>query len=102
MLLCVLYILNSCKKFNSVRAEQQAIGIKLSQNSRLYIVATPIGNLADITLRAIEVLKSVNLIAAEDTRHSKCLLNHYAIDTPVLSLHEYNEKQRISLLLSRL
>lgn len=59
----------------------------------LYIVATPIGNRDDITVRAVEVLKSVSLIAAEDTRHSRPLLNHYAISTPLAAFHEHNERQ---------
>ncbi len=57
----------------------------------LYIVATPIGNLDDITFRAIEILKNVDVILAEDTRHSKRLLNHYDINTPLRAFHEHNE-----------
>lgn len=59
----------------------------------LYIVATPIGNLTDITYRAVEVLKSADLIATEDTRHARKLLDHYQIDTRLLPLHEHNEQQ---------
>jgi len=74
----------------------------LSKTGHLYIVATPIGNLKDITLRALETLKKVDLIAAEDTRHSKTLLQHYQIDTALISLHEHNEQQRIQELLLKL
>lgn len=64
------------------------------QTGRLYIVATPIGNLGDITRRAVEVLKQVDLIAAEDTRHTAGLLSHLGIDARTLSFHEHNEHQR--------
>jgi len=68
----------------------------------LYLVATPIGNREDVTLRALRTLREVNLIAAEDTRHSKALLQYYEIATPLISLHEFNEAQRIPLLLGRI
>lgn len=60
---------------------------------RLYVVATPIGNLADFTFRAVEILKQVDLIAAEDTRHVKMLLQHYAINNKLVSLHQHNEEK---------
>ena len=68
----------------------------------LYIVSTPIGNLKDITLRAVEVLKSVHLIAAEDTRHTKVLLDHYGITTSQTSYFEHNEIKKADSLLSLL
>ena len=68
----------------------------------LYIVATPIGNLEDITLRALRVLKEADLIAAEDTRHTQKLLSHYDIHTPLTSYHEHNERTKAPALVERL
>jgi len=68
----------------------------------LYIVATPIGNLDDISLRAIATLKAVELIAAEDTRHSRFLLNHLGIETRMISCHEHNEESRCESILQTL
>lgn len=68
----------------------------------LFIVATPIGNLEDITQRALRVLREVDLIACEDTRHTRKLLNHFGIDTPAMSYHEHNERERAEELCARL
>lgn len=68
----------------------------------LYIVSTPIGNLQDITFRAVETLKSVDLIAAEDTRHTRILLDHYGIKIPVTSYYEYNKLRKTEYLLKEL
>jgi 16S rRNA (cytidine1402-2'-O)-methyltransferase len=68
----------------------------------LYVVATPIGNLDDMTLRAIKVLKQVQLVAAEDTRRTGILLRHFNIDTPILSVHEHNERARVERIVGRL
>jgi len=68
----------------------------------LYIVATPIGNLSDITLRAIEMLKNVDLVLAEDTRHSKKLFDHYEIKSPLTAFHEHNENEKTSGIISEI
>jgi 16S rRNA (cytidine1402-2'-O)-methyltransferase len=75
---------------------------KVSAMGTLYIVATPIGNLEDITLRALRVLKEADLIAAEDTRHTKKLLNHFGIGTPLISYHAHNQASRGPELIQRL
>lgn len=72
------------------------------QTHTLYVVATPIGNLGDISARALDVLAQVDWIAAEDTRHSQKLLQHFAINKPLISLHEHNEQQKSQLLLAKL
>ncbi len=72
------------------------------EKGTLYVCATPIGNLGDITLRVLETLKNVDFIAAEDTRHSRKLLDFYQINTPLVSYHEHNEKHRTPELISRL
>ena len=69
---------------------------------KLYIVATPIGNLEDITLRALRVLKEVDLIAAEDTRQTLKLLNHYEINKPLMSYHPHNEETKSEILIEKL
>lgn len=68
----------------------------------LYVVATPIGNLSDVSPRALEVLRSVKLILAEDTRHSKRLLQHYGITAPTLSFHKFNERSRAGEVIRRI
>ena len=68
----------------------------------LYVVATPIGNLEDITLRALRVLREVDVIAAEDTRRTARLLSHHGISTPTVSFHEHNTRSRVPQLVSRL
>jgi len=70
--------------------------------AKLYIVATPIGNISDITYRAIETLQQVDVIAAEDTRHSGKLLSHYQIKKPMFPLHDHNERQRGKILVEKI
>ena len=68
----------------------------------LYVVATPIGNLEDVTLRALRILREVSLVAAEDTRRTSKLLQHYSISTPTTSLHEHNEHAKAPRRIPRL
>ncbi len=74
----------------------------LSKAAALYVVATPIGNLGDISPRAIEVLCDVAVIAAEDTRHSQRLMQHIGCNTPMMSLHDHNERSRVEQLVARI
>jgi len=71
-------------------------------NGKIYIVATPIGNLEDITLRALRILKEVDLIAAEDTRNTLKLLNHYDISKPLISYHRHNEDVKTEVLINKI
>jgi len=91
--ICVFFLNKVC--YNKHTMMNKNTGI-------LYIVATPIGNLEDITFRAVKILREVDLIAAEDTRHSKKLLQHYLITTATVSLHNFNENKRTDFLLNYL
>jgi 16S rRNA (cytidine1402-2'-O)-methyltransferase len=72
------------------------------RTGRLYIVSTPIGNLEDITFRAVRILKEVGIIAAEDTRHTKQLCTHFGIHTPLTSYHDFNKEEKAAVLLQKL
>ncbi|HEX5351122.1 MAG TPA: SAM-dependent methyltransferase, partial [Trichococcus sp.] len=72
------------------------------ESGTLYLVPTPIGNLEDMTFRAIKILREVDLIAAEDTRNTRKLLTHFEVDTPQISFHEHNTQERIPQLVERL
>ena len=76
--------------------------VKDQKTGKLYLCATPIGNLDDITLRVLNTLKEVDLIAAEDTRHSIKLLNHFNIKTPMTSYHEYNKVDKARYLVEQM
>jgi 16S rRNA (cytidine1402-2'-O)-methyltransferase len=73
-----------------------------NKNGKLYVVATPIGNLSDLSYRAIEILQSVDMIAAEDTRHVRQLLQHYGISNKLTPLHQHNEKHASPLLIEKM
>jgi len=92
--LCIARVL-SLAGTKRVMAEQ-------TKSGTLYVVATPIGNLEDITFRAVRVLKEADLIACEDTRHTAKLLQHYGIDKPTVSYHEHNEATRAEELVAKL
>lgn len=68
----------------------------------LYVVSTPIGNLEDISLRALRILREVDIVAAEDTRHTRTLLSHHGIHTPLTSYHDYNKEEKTAVLLQRI
>ncbi len=87
---------------SATEPDRPADAISAVEPGGLYVVATPIGNLADITLRALRVLQDVDLIAAEDTRHTGRLLSHYQIKNRLLALHEHNEARQTPALLARL
>lgn len=72
------------------------------KKGKLYIVSTPIGNLEDITLRALRILKEVGIVAAEDTRHTRHLFNHYQITTTLTSYHDFNKEEKAELLIARM
>lgn len=81
---------------------QRQMSFTADRSGRLYIVGTPIGNLGDMSERALEVLREADLIAAEDTRHTKKLLNHFQLAKPMISYHEHNERKRGAELIEKL
>ena len=85
-----------------LHAAAQAAGAQTYPAGALYVVATPIGNLADLSLRAVHVLSLVDAIGCEDTRHTAALLRFLGIDKPLLALHEHNEREASALVLARL
>ena len=84
------------------KKKAQAITPAPAGKGTLFVVATPIGNMEDITLRALRILKEVDLIAAEDTRHTKKLLTHFGITTPTLSYYKEKEQERTSVIIDKL
>ena len=92
----------TCPYYKRHPAGTQSKGLDMQDTGTLYIVATPIGNLADITFRAVDILRQCDLIMAEDTRHSRVLLEHYGVTTKVTALHEHNERARADSLVEKL
>ena len=74
----------------------------MNETGQLYLCGTPIGNLGDITYRAVEMLRAADVIAAEDTRHTRGLLAHYDIHTPMVSYHEHNKEEKGAELIARM
>jgi len=98
-----VYSTTACRAYvKKVRHIGKTLSNQTVSSAALFLVATPIGNLGDISSRALEVLQSVDLIAAEDTRHSKRLLQHFAIDSRLIAYHEHNEAQQTPVLMGRL
>jgi 16S rRNA (cytidine1402-2'-O)-methyltransferase len=91
---------NDLNRFGKV--EPLSKEVSLVEPGVLYVVSTPIGNLADISLRALQVLQQVDLVAAEDTRTSRVLLSHHNINTPLYSYHDFNEAKAAPILLAKL
>ena len=85
-----------------LQAAEAAAGLQQYPAGTLYVVATPIGNLADLTLRAIHVLCKADAVACEDTRHTAPLLRHLGLDKPLIALHEHNEREAAGTVLARL
>lgn len=90
------------KRFTQVVIYKKVEKILTDKTGCLYLVATPIGNLEDITIRAIRILQEVDLIAAEDTRHTRKLLSHYDIHTPLTSYHKHNERSKGEELIAKI
>lgn len=87
---------------HTLYAQKECAEMRIKMAGKLYLVATPIGNLEDITFRALKILKEVDLIGAEDTRHSIKLLNHFEIKTPMTSYHEFNKVDKAKYLVNEM
>lgn len=85
-----------------LQAAQAAAGAQVYPPATLYVVATPIGNLADLSLRALHTLQLVDAVACEDTRHTSALMRHFGLDKPLIKAHEHNEREAAEAILQRL